>query len=85
VLKKLFEPKREEVTGDWRRLHSEELHDLHSTSSIIWVITSHHIRRDGWGMWHVWGSREMHMVLVVKCEGKRTLARRSHRWEHILK
>jgi hypothetical protein len=27
----------------------------------------------------------MHMVLVVKCEGKRTLARRSHRWEHILK
>jgi hypothetical protein len=39
-LKKVFGPKRDEVTGDWRKLHSEELHELHSFTNIIRVIKS---------------------------------------------
>jgi hypothetical protein len=35
VLRKIFGPKRDEVTGEWRRLHNEELHDLYSSSYII--------------------------------------------------
>jgi hypothetical protein len=38
MLRNIFWPKRGEVTGDWRRLHSEELHDLYLTLNIIWVI-----------------------------------------------
>jgi hypothetical protein len=38
VLRKIFGTKREEVTGDWRKLRIEELHDLCSSTSIIWVI-----------------------------------------------
>jgi hypothetical protein len=40
VLKKKVEPKREEVTGEWRRLHKEEFHDMCSSASIIWVTKS---------------------------------------------
>jgi hypothetical protein len=46
VLRKVFGPKRDEVTGDWRRLHDEELNDLYSSPNIIWVIKS---RRMRWG------------------------------------
>jgi hypothetical protein len=38
VLKRIFEPKREEMTGEWRKLHDEELHDLYSSPSIIRII-----------------------------------------------
>jgi hypothetical protein len=38
VLRRLFEPKRDEVIGDWRKLHNEELHDLYSSPSIIRMI-----------------------------------------------
>jgi len=40
VLRKIFGPKRDEVTGDWRILHSKELYDLYSLPNIIWVIKS---------------------------------------------
>jgi hypothetical protein len=40
VLRRIFGPKRDEVTGDWRRLHNEELHDLYSSPNIIRVIKS---------------------------------------------
>jgi hypothetical protein len=53
VLGKIFGPKRVEVTGDWRNLHSEELHDLYSIPSIIQVMK---LRRTRWhGVWHIWG------------------------------
>jgi hypothetical protein len=38
VLRRIFEPKRDEVTGEWRKLYNEELHDLYSSPSIIRII-----------------------------------------------
>jgi hypothetical protein len=38
VLRRIFGPKRDEVTGEWRKLHNEELHDLYSSPSIIRII-----------------------------------------------
>jgi len=40
VLSRIFGPKRDEVTAKWRRLHNEELHDLHCSQNIVWVIKS---------------------------------------------
>jgi hypothetical protein len=45
VFTRIFGPKRDEVTGEWRRLHNKELNDLYSSPNIIWVIKS---RRMGW-------------------------------------
>ena len=46
-LKKIFEPKREEVRGEWRKLHNEELNELYSSPDIVWVIKSKIIRWAG--------------------------------------
>jgi hypothetical protein len=40
VLRRIFGPKRDEVTGEWRKLHNKELHDLYSSSNIVQVIKS---------------------------------------------
>jgi hypothetical protein len=59
VLKRIFGPKRDGVTGGWRKLHTEELHDLYSLASIIRIIKS---RRMGLaGMWHEWARRETYI------------------------
>jgi hypothetical protein len=47
VLIRIFGPKRDEVTGEWRRLHNEELNDLYSSTSIIRVIKSRRMRWAG--------------------------------------
>jgi hypothetical protein len=44
VLRRIFGPKRDEVTGEWRKLHKEELHDLYSSPSIIRIIKSRRMR-----------------------------------------
>jgi hypothetical protein len=47
VLRRIFGPKRVEVTGEWRKLHNEELHDLYSLPSIIRIIRSRRMRWEG--------------------------------------
>jgi hypothetical protein len=47
VLRRIFEPQRDEVTGDWRKLHNKELRDLYSSPSIIRIIKSRRMRWEG--------------------------------------
>jgi hypothetical protein len=47
VLRRLFGPKRDEVTGDWRKLHNEELHNLYSSPNVIRIIKSRKMRWAG--------------------------------------
>jgi hypothetical protein len=47
VLRRICGPKRDEVTGGWRKLHNEELHDLYSSPSIIRIIKSRRMRWEG--------------------------------------
>jgi hypothetical protein len=79
VLRRIFGPKRDEVTGEWRKLHNEELHDLYSTPSIIRILKSTRMR---WAV-HVAGmgeKRNAHRLLVGKPEGRRPLGRPRRRW-----
>jgi hypothetical protein len=80
VLRGIFGPKRDEVTGEWRKLHNEELHNLYSSPDIIRQVKSRRMRRAG----HVacmGEERKVYKVLVGKPEGKRSLGRPRHRWE----
>jgi hypothetical protein len=56
ALRRIFGPKRDEVTGEWRILHNDELYSLCSSPNIIRVIKSRRLRQD---MWHVWGRRKV--------------------------
>jgi len=56
VLRMLIGPKRNEITGEWRKLHNEELNDLHSSPNIIWVIKSRIMRWAG-DVTHMGGRR----------------------------
>ena len=47
VLRRIFEPKREEKSGEWRRVHNEELHALYSSPNILWVMKSRRLREAG--------------------------------------
>ena len=55
VLRIIFGPRRDEVTGEWRRLLNEELNDLYSSPNIVRVIKSR--RMNGLGMWRIWVRR----------------------------
>jgi hypothetical protein len=80
VLRRLFGPKRDEVTGEWRKLHSEELHSLYSSSDIIRQVKSRRMRWVG-HMALMGEERKVYKVLGRKPEGKRPLGRPRHRWE----
>jgi hypothetical protein len=77
ILKKIFGPKRYEVTGEWRRLHNKALKDLYSSPDITQIIKSKRM----WWMGNVACMWERRGVLVWKPEGKRPLWRLRHRWE----
>jgi hypothetical protein len=51
VLRKVFGPKRDEVTGEWIKLHNEDLHDLHSSPTTVRVIKSRRMRWERHGAW----------------------------------
>ena len=63
VLRRIFGPKMDEVTGEWRKLHNEEFSDLYSLPNIVWVIKLRRMRWAGHG-------GGVHRVLVGKPEGK---------------
>jgi hypothetical protein len=72
VLRRIFGPKGDDVTREWRKLHNEELSYLYSSPNIVWVIKSRRMRWAG----HVVGigeRRGVYGVLVGKPEGKRPL------------
>jgi hypothetical protein len=80
VLRRIFGPKRDEVIGEWRKLHNEELHNLYSSPDIIRQVKS---RRMRWA-WHVarmGEERKVYKVLVGRPEGRRALGRPRRRWE----
>jgi len=79
VLSRIFEPKRSEVTGEWRRLHKEKLNDLYSSSIILRVIKSRRMRWAG-HVAHMGEERGVYRVLLGKPEGRRPLGRPRRRW-----
>jgi hypothetical protein len=84
VLRRIFGPKRDEVIGEWRKLHNEEFNDLYSSPNIVWVIKS---RRLSWAR-HVacmgeW--RGVYRVSVGKPGGTRSCGRPKHRWKDNIK
>ena len=84
VLRKVFGPKRDEGTGEWRKLHNEELNDLYYLPNIVRVVKSRRMRWTG-HVAHMGEDRVVHRVLVGKPEGKRPLGRPRCRWEDNIK
>ena len=84
VLRGIFGPKRVEVTGEWRKLHKEELNDLDCSPNIVRVIKSRIMRWAG-HVARMGDKRGVHRVLVGKPEGKRPLGRPRRRWEDNIK
>jgi len=79
VLRRIFGPRRDKVTGEWRRLHNEELNDLYSSPNIVWVIK---LRRMRWAghVAHMGKERRVYRILAGKPEGRRPLGRPKRRW-----
>jgi hypothetical protein len=84
VLRRVFGPKKDEATGEWRRLHNEELNDLYSSSNIIRVIKP---RRKRWAGYvaRMGEKRGAYRILVGRPVGRRPLGRPRHRWEDNIK
>jgi hypothetical protein len=78
------EPKRDEATGDWRRLHNEELNDLYSSPNIIRVIKSRRLRWAG-HVARMGEKRGAYRILVGSPEGRRPLGRTRRRWQDNIK
>jgi len=79
VLSRIFGPRKDEVTGEWRRLHNENFNDLYSSPNIVRVIKSRRMRWAG----HVARMGEesgVYRILVGKPDGRRPLVRPRRRW-----
>jgi len=83
-LRRILGPKRDEVIGEWRKLHNEELSDLYSSPNIVWVIKSRRMRWAGRAA-RMSERRGLYRVLLGKPEGKRPLGIPRHRWEENIK
>jgi hypothetical protein len=83
VLRRIFGPKRDEVTGKWRKLHSEELNDLYCSSNIVRVIKWRRQMNRACSMYRE--RRGVYRVLVGKPEGRRPVGRPKRRWEDSIK
>jgi hypothetical protein len=84
VLRRLFGPKRDEVTGEWRKLHNEELRDFYFLPNILRVVRSRRMRWAG-HVARMGEGRGVHRILVGKPEGKRPLGSPRRRWEDNIK
>jgi hypothetical protein len=84
VLRRVFVPRRDEMTGEWRKLHNEELNELYSLPNIVRVVKSRRTRWAG-NVARMGEERAVHRVLVGKPEGKRPLGRPRRRWEDNIK
>jgi hypothetical protein len=84
VLSRTFGPKGDEVTGEWRKLHNGELHNLYSSPDITRQIKSRRMRWAG-QVARTGEGRNVYRVLVGKPEGKRPLGRPRRRWEDGIK
>jgi hypothetical protein len=80
VLRRIFGPKSDEVTGEWRKLHYGELHNLYSSPDIIRQIKSRRVRWAGY-LACIGKSRKLYRVLVGMAKGKIPLGRLMHRWK----
>jgi hypothetical protein len=84
VLRRIFGPKRDEVTGGWRELHNEELRDLYSLPSIIRIIMSRRVRWAG-HVARMEEKRNAYRLLVGKPEGNWPLGRPRRSWVNNIK
>jgi hypothetical protein len=80
VLRRIFGPKRDEVTGEWKKLHNEHHHILYFSPDIIRQIKSRRLRWAG-HVAHMGEERNVYKVLMGELEGKRPLGRPRHRWD----
>jgi hypothetical protein len=84
VLRRVFGPEKDEVTGEWRKLHNEELSDLYSLPNIVRVVKSRRMRWAG-HVARMGEGRGVYRLLVGKPKGKRTLGRPRRRLEDNMK
>jgi hypothetical protein len=84
VLRRIFGPKRDEMTGEWRRLHNKELSGLYSSPNIIRVTKLRRMRWAGY-VAHLGEKRGAYRILVGRPEGRRPLGRPRHNGRIILK
>jgi hypothetical protein len=80
VLRRIFGPKRDEVTGEWRKLHNKELHNMYSSPDIIKQIKSRRMRWVG-HVARMGKERKVYRFLVGKPKGKTPLGRPRRKWE----
>ena len=84
VLRRIFGRKRDEVTGEWSKLHNEELYDLYSSPSIVRVMKSRRMRWLGI-VARMEAKRGVYRILAGKPEGKRPRGRPRRRWDDNIK